>query len=139
MSEAYILGAILSKIGLTFDDACKIENGQLKLNKSSQEIRDFLLENSEIKTFFLRKLVNYGFNLQELADRISININELNANVDNGFYWLNGINFAMKINSSIRKRIGCLLYGKGYSYKMIGELLEVSATTIHSDKRGFWQ
>lgn len=138
ISESYILGVILSKFGLTLEDAYKIQNGQLKLNKNSEEIRDFLLENSEIKTLFLRKLVNYGLNLNDLSSTIPVTFGELQSNIDNNFYWLNGIDFAIKINSHLRKKIGQLLYSKGYSFKIIGDLLGVSATTIHTDSKNGW-
>lgn len=132
-SENFILGCILNKIGLTLSEAQKIAEGNLNLNKTPAEIRDYLLEDSEEKLTLLRSLFNIGLNLDEFAIYMGIPLFKVN-DLDNVYFWFNQLNFSLKINIEFRKKIVRYLSERNFSVNSIAKILNVSPSVIQKDK-----
>lgn len=132
-SENFILGSLLSRIGLTLNEAQKIAEGNLNLNKSPEDIRDFLLEDSEEKVTFLRSLFNTGLNLDEFSTKIGIPSFSIN-DIDNVYFWFNKLNFSLKVNIEFRKKIVHFLLNKNFTVNSISKILNVSPSVINKDR-----
>lgn len=133
-SESYILGYLTRSFGLTPDDIQKIITGNLTLDKSPEEIRDFILNNCIYKITLLRHFYNLGMNIYDIANLFQVDLNIMTQNIDNFSYWINYIDFRAKMNIEIRRRILSYLETQNISYNKIAEILNVSISTIQNDR-----
>lgn len=132
-SESFILGYLLSKLGLTFEEAQRITENKLILEKSPQEIREAILSSSNIKIPLLRSLYNIGIDLNELAAFLRTPMFE-NNDLDNISFWFNQLNFSLKVHVELRRRIVFFLLKKGISINIIAKILNVSPSVVQNDK-----
>ena len=136
-SENYILGNLLAKLGISFEEAIRIVEGNIKLEKSPETIRNYILENCSIKISFLRNLYNSGINLQDFSSLIFTDYNNLMQNLDNNYFWINTIDFKAKNNIELRRNIVNFLAMRGLNSNKIANLLDVSPSAIQNDRNIF--
>lgn len=138
MTEQFILGYLSNALGLSMEDLQKIASGTIILNKNPSEIKEFILENADLKITFLRNLYNQRIDFLRFASLFNLNADELYQNVDNTLYWLNALDFRVKVNVTFRRQLGKFLFDNyNYSYNQIANILNVAPTTIQTDKN-YW-
>lgn len=138
MTEQFILGYLSNALGLSMEDLQKIASGTIILNKNPNEIKEFILENADLKITFLRNLYNQRIDFVRFASLFNLKADELYQNVDNTLYWLNALDFRVKVNVTFRRQLGKFLFDNyNYSYNQIANILNVAPTTIQTDKN-YW-
>lgn len=133
-TESFKLGYFLNKLGLTPEDLEKIMNGSIKLNQKPEDIREFILRDCDLKVTFLRSMSNIGINPYELGNILNVDANLLINNTDNFAFWINNIDFRVKINVNHRRQIVKFLTDKNISLNSIADILDVAVSTVQNDK-----
>lgn len=132
-SESYILGYLSRSFGLTFDDIQKIITGNLILEKTPEEIKNFIFNDCNYRTTILRNIANLGVDINQFSALVKIDQKLLNSEIDNFNFWFNTIDFRAKSNINLRRILLQFLDNKA-NYKKIAEILNVSISTIQNDR-----
>lgn len=136
-TESFKLGYLLNKLGLTPIDLEKIMNGSIIINQKPEDIREAILLNCDLKITFLRSMVNMGVDPYELGRVLNTDPNLLIGNVDNFGFWVNNLDFRVKINVNLRREFIKFLMTKNISLNSIASILDIAVSTIQNDKTYF--
>jgi len=131
------LGVLLKITGLTLVDLQKIMNNELVLDeeKTPFQIRNYILEDSESRIALIRKMMNIGIPLYEFSNNFNLDINDVNVNIDNFFYYINSVDFKMRSNSHLRNQMIDFLRNYRVSSKQISEILDIGYSTVRNHIR----
>ncbi|MHA4985304.1 hypothetical protein [Cetobacterium somerae] len=133
-NDSFLLGVLLKVTGLSKSDVLKIANNELMLDedKTPSDIRNYILEDSELKVTLLRKLSNIGVNVNDLCIRFNLIQNEVLSNVDNYFYYFNTIDFKLRNSSNWRNQMIDLLLTYNIKSRDIANILDIGYTTVRN-------
>lgn len=137
-NDSFLLGILLNLSGLSKIDVLRIANKELILDeeKTPNDIRNFILEDSQYKQTLLRKLCNVGIRIEDLINNFNLNKLEIENNIDNYFFYFNMIDFKMRSSKDFRERMIKLLLGYNVKSREIAEIMDVAYTTVRSYIRG---
>lgn len=129
-SEGFILGGLLSQLGLSYDDALKIATGDLKLAKTAEEIREFIKTDSKGEMTLTMKLYRLGIDMKPIMDEFKFNEEDLD---DKGL-WLNRICMRDKTSVATRRKLVAYLENCGITLNSIATILDVAVSTVQNDR-----
>lgn len=130
VSESFILGVILGKLGLSFEEAEDIALGRLLLKSDSNKLREYILLDSNKKNTLLRTIYSTGIDMSGLNDILNLKEEEY----DNPRYWINSVNFREKISVKTRRTLIDYLLSKELSLNAIAAILGVAVSTVQNDR-----
>ncbi|MEG2848212.1 MAG: hypothetical protein RR904_05540 [Bacilli bacterium] len=137
-NDSFLLGILLNLSGLSKIDVLRIANKELILDeeKTPNDIRNFILEDSQYKQTLLRKLCNVGIRIEDLINNFNLNKLEIENNIDNYFFYFNMIDFKIRSSKDFRERMIKLLLSYNVKSREIAEIMDVAYTTVRSYIRG---
>lgn len=133
-TESFKLGYLLKVLGLTPIDLERIMNGNIIITQDPKDIREYILEGCDLKVTFLRNMVNIGTDPYELARILNTDANSLIINVDNFGFWVNTLDFRVKINVNLRRELIKYLVRKEITLNAIANILDVAISTVQNDR-----
>lgn len=134
--DRILLGVLLNTIGLTLDEVQDIASGRVSIETDPWKIKELIFEGAEANNTLVRKILKYGLTLDEIGELFGdITSDKIEENIDNIYFFANSIDFTLKINKRLRRKIGKVLYEEhSFSLNQIANLLNVSTSTISLDK-----
>ncbi|MGO5425932.1 hypothetical protein [Fusobacterium mortiferum] len=131
--SSLLLGALLRITGMTITEIQWILQGSLILDTLPSTVRATILEKSEYRTSFCRKVLSKNIDVKDLNKIFGTNydLQMLSSNSDSPNFPLNLYNFSLKDNQKYRKELCLLLKTKyNFSNNEIARFLEIAPSTV---------
>ncbi len=131
--SSLLLGALLRITGMTITEIQWILQGNLILDTLPSTVRATILEKSEYRTLFCRKVLSKNIDVKDLNKIFGTNydLQMFSSNADMTNFPLNLYNFSLKDNQKYRKELCQLLKTKyNFSNNEIARFLEIAPSTV---------